>query len=87
MGDKRPVKRKRRSSPLRAKRKGLKVIDSCTCEAHLKGARRYVNNFFRNFSTTKDLKYFELDSPVTYKFYLELLNRYEKRYKELSGTE
>ena len=39
-----------------AYRKALKVIDSCTNPIQLKGARNYVNNFFKVYSYSTDQK-------------------------------
>ena len=40
-----------------AYRKSIKIIESCSNQAHTKGARNYVNNFFKFYSDTSDKKY------------------------------
>lgn len=43
---------------LTAYSKAIKVIDSCENMDHIKGAKRYINNFFTTYSVEKKRTYF-----------------------------
>lgn len=56
-------------------RKALRVIDSCTNEYHLKGARNYVNNFFASESLFVGVNKYRLREYVTDTLVAEMYNR------------
>ncbi len=62
-----------------AYKKSIKIIESCTNQAHTKAARNYVNNFFKLYSDTSDRKYgpFEVfyASSMLDKMYKRLLHK------------
>ena len=71
---------------LKSYEKSKKVIESCSNELHLKGARNYISNFFRVNSTPADSKFnlqqFYVDDTVV-KMYNELVEKLKQKEKSL----
>jgi len=56
-------------------KKALRVIDSCTNEYHLQGARNYVNNFFASESLFVGVNKYNLREYITDEIIAEMYNR------------
>jgi len=56
-------------------KKALRVIDSCTNEYHLQGARNYVNNFFASESLFVGVNKYNLREYITDDIIAEMYNR------------
>ena len=56
-------------------KKALRVIDSCTNEYHLQGARNYVNNFFASESLFVGVNKYNLREYITDYIIAEMYNR------------
>jgi len=56
-------------------KKALRVIDSCTNEYHLQGARNYVNNFFASESLFVGVNKYNLREYITDDIIADMYNR------------
>jgi len=56
-------------------KKALRVIDSCTNEYHLQGARNYINNFFASESLFVGVNKYNLREYITDDIIAEMYNR------------
>lgn len=53
--------------------KANQVIESCLNQAHIKGARKYVNQVFKTYSSKSGITY--KTEPAIFQIYADLMNR------------
>lgn len=53
--------------------KANQVIESCLNQAHIKGARKYVNQVFKTYSSKSGITY--KIEPTIFQIYADLMNR------------
>jgi len=69
--------------------KANQVIESCLNQDHIKGARKYVNQVFKIYSSSANTRYshhFTID-PHIYEIYRELMDKLEIKESNLSLIE
>ena len=65
--------------------KAIRVVNSCTTLQQLKGARNYINNYFRVCGVVENWHPLVVDAPIyAVKFYNHLIERVEEKENILS---